>query len=644
MAGKKETGGKGKKRSDTIMDYLDWRGDLTFGASPFNEVDNLILAELSYVDFERVLPQGIGTAPVSLLELRDRYFSTTTREEVMARKSFIRMAPIMMDRMAETDRFRDLQITSYVNEIRSDRDSQMSAVTFHLPDDTWYVAFRGTDTTIVGWKEDFNFSYRNETEGQSLSVRYLDAVTEMISRQEKHPVIRVGGHSKGGNFAVYAAAFCSPSTRQSVSRVFSNDGPGFTREVTDSAAYRAVIPLVRAFIPEGSIIGVLLSSRISPVVIRSENSGAMQHDALSWEVRGTHFLRADRRTIGSLFVDQTMQRWLEKLSDEEKKTFINTLFGVLEAAGMETYSEIAQKPRVAFNAMSEAAKHLPPERQQEMKDILGKFFRSGSSLLTEKAKKKTSAMTGFVAGKTNTLTGLVVEKKDQMTGRMAEKTEEMTDQVKMKTTRLMDGLNGWIGQKVTGMQEQSAMIQAGPEIRLYDGRPENTEGRQEREIRVYDFLDRLGIRYQRTDHAPADTMAHCNEIDRVLQVVICKNLFLCNRQKTEFYLLMMPGDKPFRTKELRDEIGGARLSFAPEDKMEELLDIHPGAVSIMGLMNDRKNQVRLLMDEDVLKGEYIGCHPCVNTSSLKIRTEDILQRFLPAVHHDYTVVHLTGQA
>ena len=181
-------------------------------------------------------------------------------------------------------------------------------------------------------------------------------------------------------------------------------------------------------------------------------------------------------------------------------------------------------------------------------------------------------------------------------------------------------------------------------MELYNGRPETNEGRLAREIRTYDFLDSLGIGYQRTDHERADNMAACNEIDAVLEVIICKNLFLCNRQKTEFYLLMMPGEKPFKTKEIPPQIGCARLSFAPEEKMVEFLDIHPGAVSVMGLMNDRENHVQLLVDEDILKGEYLGCHPCVNTSSMKVRTGDIFDRFLKAVHHSYRTVHLTGEA
>lgn len=179
-------------------------------------------------------------------------------------------------------------------------------------------------------------------------------------------------------------------------------------------------------------------------------------------------------------------------------------------------------------------------------------------------------------------------------------------------------------------------------MELYNGRPEDTGGRLEKEIRVYDLLDRLGISYQRTDHEPATTMEVCKEIDGILNATICKNLFLCNRQKTQFYLLMMPADKPFKTKELSAQINSARLSFADEDYMEAYLDILPGSVSILGLMNDTDNHVRLLVDEDVLEGEYLGCHPCINTSSLKIKTADVFELFLKEVHHDMTVVHLEG--
>ncbi len=180
-------------------------------------------------------------------------------------------------------------------------------------------------------------------------------------------------------------------------------------------------------------------------------------------------------------------------------------------------------------------------------------------------------------------------------------------------------------------------------MQLLPGRPADTEGRLERELRVYDYLDKLGIEYQRVDHEAAMTMEACEAVDEVLGILMCKNLFLCNRQKTAFYLLLMPGDKKFKTKELSSQINSARLSFAEADDMLKYLDIEPGAVSVMGLMNDKEKSVRLLVDEDVKAAEYIGCHPCVNTSSLKIKTSDIFEKFLPAVGHVAEIVHLVGE-
>jgi Ala-tRNA(Pro) deacylase len=159
----------------------------------------------------------------------------------------------------------------------------------------------------------------------------------------------------------------------------------------------------------------------------------------------------------------------------------------------------------------------------------------------------------------------------------------------------------------------------------------------------YSLLDRLGIAYSRIDHDAADTIEICHEIDRLLGCSICKNLFLCNAQKTNFYLLMMPGDKPFRTKDLSHQIGSARLSFAPPEHMLRCLNITPGSVSVLGLMNDRDREVRLLIDRDLLKDDSFGCHPCINTSSLRIRTEDLMTKILPAMGHAPTIVELDRQ-
>ena len=178
-------------------------------------------------------------------------------------------------------------------------------------------------------------------------------------------------------------------------------------------------------------------------------------------------------------------------------------------------------------------------------------------------------------------------------------------------------------------------------MELIKGRPETNEGRLEKEIRVYDLLDSLNIPYERIDHEAAETMEACAEIDKALApAVICKNLFLCNSQKTKFYLLMIPGDKHFKTKEISHQINSPRLSFAPAEFMEKYLDITPGSVSVMGLMNDPDNRVQLLVDEDVLKGEFIGCHPCINTSSIRFHTSDLIEKVLPAVNHDFIMVTL----
>ena len=177
-------------------------------------------------------------------------------------------------------------------------------------------------------------------------------------------------------------------------------------------------------------------------------------------------------------------------------------------------------------------------------------------------------------------------------------------------------------------------------MELIHGRPETNDGRLPKEIRVYDLLDSLGISYERVDHEEAMTMEVCAAIDEVLEATICKNLLLCNRQGTAFYLLMLPGSKVFKTSVLSKQIGSSRLSFASSEAMEQFLDITPGSVSVMGLMNDKENRVQLIMDKDVLQGEYISCHPCINTSSLRFKTADLMEKILPAVKHEPIFVDL----
>ena len=177
-------------------------------------------------------------------------------------------------------------------------------------------------------------------------------------------------------------------------------------------------------------------------------------------------------------------------------------------------------------------------------------------------------------------------------------------------------------------------------MELVNGRPETNEGRLEKEIRCYDLLDKLDVEFQRIDHEAAMTMEACAEIDKVLDATICKNLLLCNRQCTDFYMLMIVGDKHFKTSVFSKQIGASRLSFAKPEYMEEFLDITPGSLSVLGLMNDREKRVNLLMDEDILAGEFFGCHPCINTSSLRLKTKDLMEKIIPAMGHEPRMVTL----
>lgn len=192
-------------------------------------------------------------------------------------------------------------------------------------------------------------------------------------------------------------------------------------------------------------------------------------------------------------------------------------------------------------------------------------------------------------------------------------------------------------------QEEKEGLQAREMSRTPVDIKPSPKGRLLKEMAVYELLDKLKISYQRVDHEAAATVDDCHDVDEALGIHICKNLFLCNRQKTDFYLLMMPGLKKFKTKELSAQLGVSRLSFAEAEYMEAFLDITPGSVSVMGLMNDKEHRVRLLIDRELLQDEFVGCHPCVNTSSLKLRTKDILEKFLPYVGHEYTAVELVGE-
>lgn len=355
-----------------LFDYLNWRGDVPFSADPFNEVDNLVLAELAYTHFDGML--GDSFRKIKLSTACDRYFRTHSREEARRDSNHIKKAPLLMDGMLSGIRFDSVKLTRYVNIVNADKAMQISALTLLLPDGSAYVAFRGTDSTVVGWKEDFNMSYLSETEGQRSAVRYLNEIGARTDRP-----LRVGGHSKGGNFAVYASAFCDREVQDRILGVYNNDGPGFRGEVMEREEYKRILPKVVSIVPDTSIIGMLLTSGVEHIVVKSSEKGLMQHDALTWQIERNRFVEAEQSQIGA-FITQSQRDWLGKLDDESREMFVNTLFSLFEATGMSTFGEMkVNKLRSAERILS-TIKELPKERQEVLLAIMGELLQSGTQV------------------------------------------------------------------------------------------------------------------------------------------------------------------------------------------------------------------------------------------------------------------------
>lgn len=363
-----------------IFDYLKWRGDIPFETDPFNDVDNLILAELAYTDFDGIL--NSGSVKISLKEADRQYFELHAREDIKEDSGHIKRAPLLMDGMLSGRRFRSTKITNYVDVVNSGKDMQIAALTFILPDGSAYVSFRGTDNTIVGWKEDFNMSYQPETEGQRNAVRYLNEAAARTRRP-----LRVGGHSKGGNFAVYAAAFCDKKVQDRIINVYTNDGPGFRHEVMASEEYKRIVPKVISIVPDTSIIGMLLTSRVKHMTVKSSVSGIAQHDAMTWQVERNRFELSEPSALG-LFIKESQKNWLSRIDDESRESFVNTLFSVFEATGMYTFGEIKGQKLKAFERMYDSLKEIPKERQAEFMAIIGGLLQSGSHVARDAISDK----------------------------------------------------------------------------------------------------------------------------------------------------------------------------------------------------------------------------------------------------------------
>ena len=354
-----------------IIDYLDWRGDLSFRKAPFNDVDNLILAELAYTRMEDIVPGPESEETVSIEKLCEEYERLEHSVKGNANNAFLMLAAA-----AVSERYRNVRVGGYMNIIDPKQEIQFSACRFFLDDGTEYVAFRGTDATIVGWREDFATTYLTETPGQTAAVRYLNA-----SAVGSDCSLRVGGHSKGGNLAVYAAAFCEESVQRRILTVYSNDGPGFSEEIVNSEPFKRIEDRICDIIPESSMIGILMSDPRERQIIRSTASGIQQHNPYTWEVLGTKFVKADKQTGTSVFMDEMTDRWLHSLTLEERKNLVNSVFESIEASGAGTIAELNANPWESYTAIFRAVREMDPDKRKEALQSLARAFSAGKDTI-----------------------------------------------------------------------------------------------------------------------------------------------------------------------------------------------------------------------------------------------------------------------
>lgn len=367
-----------------IMDYISWRGDLSFEQSQFNEVDNLILACFSYVNLDGISAvtkqKGIG-----LKKLTKEFMKLHTMKELEADKSFIRLAPFMMMEMAKSVRFGKCVVRNYVNDIVTEAEQQFAAMEIVLEDGTSYVSFRGTDDTIIGWKEDFNLS-TGVVPAQKRAIEYLQKISEHTDG-----MLRVGGHSKGGNLAIYGSVMCK-SAHEKILEIYSNDGPGFSREFQELPETKEMMPKIIRIIPEYSIIGTLLEHEKEPVIVASSSKGLLQHDGFSWEVQGPALVRRDSLNKTALRFIEILHKWIDGMDMEQKRLLIEDLFATLQASGYENLSEVQSGGLKSLAAMVKRVEKFAPESRGMMQELLTEICGGWLEQLQADTKDKLSVL------------------------------------------------------------------------------------------------------------------------------------------------------------------------------------------------------------------------------------------------------------
>ncbi len=365
-----------------ILDYIRWRGDLTFAQDELNEVDSLILSELSYLNFQGIAQTAEG---LSLKEAAARYFEEERDKQINTGDLQKPEYFTMLSLLAESRRFSDIVLSGYVQRLEEEANLQFSAVICRLLPGVCYAAYRGTDDTLLGWKEDFLMSALDTVPSQEEALRYFKRALE------ENPGCRwyLGGHSKGGNLAVYAAVNAGQRAQRRVLRVFNHDGPGFREQVLASAAWQAMQERIATTVPQASIVGMLLEHGENYTVVQSSEKGAMQHDGLSWEVCGPRFVHLGEVNRKSRIADRTIRKVLGELDDAQRRQFTEALFEVLEANRNRTLTDIRTDGFRAVRAMIKTYDNLDQEAKRALQSVAAKLLSEGfQSIRQERAEQR----------------------------------------------------------------------------------------------------------------------------------------------------------------------------------------------------------------------------------------------------------------
>ena len=364
-----------------ILDYLDWRGDLTLKQSPFNEVDNLILAELSFVNFRDIVPPPGTGAGVPLAQAAEAFFEKARQSPELVDMGVLvpDQIPALLEKMAASRRFSSMVLSCFEDYVDAEQAEQFAALAIELGNGAVYLSFRGTDDTIAGWKEDFLLACLPVIPAQKRALEYVKAAARQFPRRK----LMLGGHSKGGNLAVYGGVYSPASIQRRITAVWSNDGPGFREDLLSLPEHRRVEDRIHSIVPKSSVVGMLLEHEENYTVVDSDQQGLLQHDGFSWLVMGDHFLRLRQITRQSQLGDAALRRWLRALPMEQRCRFVDALFDILTASGAETLNDLRADKLKAAGAMIRAMADLDKEVREGLVTLVSLLFRSGAQVLLE---------------------------------------------------------------------------------------------------------------------------------------------------------------------------------------------------------------------------------------------------------------------